>query len=107
MFKKIYKGSIGEIVNLSVSSVNRILKTKGQEQEDYLELLACNVRQQYQPPEQIDHKLENMPSIGPDSSAMENGMTEDHYNNWPNDKGVSQVMGTSIYIYTNPCIVRS
>lgn len=26
-------------------------------------------------------------------------MNEDHYNNWPNDKGVSQVMGTSIYIY--------
>lgn len=21
---------------------------------------------------------------------MENGMNEDHYNNWPNDKGVSQ-----------------
>ncbi|CAI7607112.1 unnamed protein product [Penicillium viridicatum] len=27
-----------------------------------------------------------MPSIGPDS-AMENGMNEDYYNNWPNDKG--------------------
>jgi hypothetical protein len=40
-----------------------------------------------------------MPSIDLDESAMENGMNEDHYNNWPNDKGVSQVMGTSNYIY--------
>lgn len=30
---------------------------------------------------------------------MENGMNEDYYNGWPNDKGVSEVMDTSVYIY--------
>lgn len=44
------------------------------------------------------HKLGNMPSIGPDS-VMENGMNEDHYNSWPNDKGVSEAVDTSNYIY--------
>lgn len=40
-----------------------------------------------------------MPSIGPDSSAMEIEMNEDHYNNWPNDKGVSEVIDTANYTY--------
>lgn len=33
-------------------------------------------------------------------------MNEDYYNGWPNDKGVSEVIDTSIYICTNPYIVR-
>ncbi|KAJ6128842.1 hypothetical protein N7471_010059, partial [Penicillium samsonianum] len=34
-----------------------------------------------------NYHIQSMPSIGPDSTAMENDMTEDHYNSWPNDKG--------------------
>ncbi|KAJ5237422.1 hypothetical protein N7489_007513 [Penicillium chrysogenum] len=35
---------------------------------------------------QFNH-IKNMSSIGRDSTARENGMSGDHYNNWPNDKG--------------------
>lgn len=47
---------------------------------------------------QFDH-IENMSSIGRDSTVMENNMSEDHYNNWPNDKGVSEIMDASNYSY--------
>lgn len=40
-----------------------------------------------------------MPSIGPDPIAMENDRTEDYYNNWPNDKGVSEVIVRTPELY--------